>query len=104
MRHSTEQDRSCGTCPKTTHIEPRNATIAAWHKLKAGPGVAKMPKVIDINSAPVRWLQRLSGIGVFYAKKIVSGRPYSATEELQHILPLFVYNRMKHQIMVEHRE
>ena len=60
------------------------------------------PRPMDINSATSEQLRHLVGIGVFYANRIVNGRPYRNSLDLvhKHILPLQTYNRMKDEIVV----
>ena len=57
---------------------------------------------MDINSATSTELRRLVGIGVFYANRIVKGRPYRQGLDLvdRRILPLQTYDRMKDEIEV----
>lgn len=57
---------------------------------------------MDINSATSEQLRRLVGIGIFYANRIVKGRPYHESLDLVHkrILPVQTYNRMKDEIVV----
>ena len=61
----------------------------------------KDDKLMDINSATADQLQCLSGIGAFYARKIVEGRPYQNTDELvaKNILPQSTYDKMKDWIV-----
>lgn len=56
---------------------------------------------LDINSAQIPQLKSLTGIGEFYAKKIVAGRPYRHREELltREILPEYVYGRIMDRLV-----
>lgn len=59
-------------------------------------GRAGLNWFLDINRAEIGRLKSLTGIGVYYAKKIVEGRPYSHREELltREILPEYIYCRI----------
>ncbi len=56
---------------------------------------------LDINSAQIPQLKSLTGIGEFYAKKIVAGRPYRHRDELltREILPGYVYDRIMDRLV-----
>lgn len=56
---------------------------------------------LDINSAQIPQLKSLTGIGEFYAKKIVAGRPYRHRDELltREILPEYVYGRIMDRLV-----
>lgn len=56
---------------------------------------------LDINRAEIPQLKSLTGIGEFYAKKIVAGRPYRDREELltREILPEYVYGRIMDRLV-----
>jgi hypothetical protein len=57
---------------------PVNAV--AQPKLPTAP--AAIPK-LDLNTAPLEQLQKLSGINEATAKKIIAGRPYKSVMELE---------------------
>lgn len=59
---------------------------------------------LDINTATVDQLKALPGIGDAYAAKIVSGRPYTAKNQLttKGVIPQGTYEKIKEQI-VAHR-
>ena len=56
---------------------------------------------LDINTAQIPRLKTLTGIGDYYAKKIVDGRPYHHREELltREILPEFIYGRIRDRLI-----
>lgn len=56
--------------------------------------------LLNINTASPSDLDKLSGIGPFYAQKIIDQRPYSKIEELveKQILPKNVYEKIKNSI------
>lgn len=57
---------------------------------------------LDINTAQPLRLRSLSGIGKYYAGKILEGRPYRAREDLlvRHILPPHIYVRIMERLCV----
>ncbi len=60
--------------------------------------------LVDINTATVDQLQAIPGLGATYAKRIVSGRPYSSKRQLvtRGILPQDVYAKVKGFIIAHH--
>jgi DNA uptake protein ComE-like DNA-binding protein len=58
--------------------------------------------MIDINSGTVDQLKTLVGIGAFYARRIVKGRPYQRMDELvsKAIIPYRTYDRIRNRILV----
>lgn len=58
---------------------------------------------INLNSASIRDLDSLPGIGLTYAQKIIDGRPYTAVSELasRKIVPLSTYNKIKGLLSVQ---
>lgn len=60
-------------------------------------------KVININTASIIELDSLPGIGLTYAQKIVSARPFNSINELltKKIIPITTYNKIKAQIGVQ---
>ena len=57
---------------------------------------------LDINTAQPLRLRSLSGIGKYYAEKILEGRPYRDREDLlvRHILPPHIYARIMERLCV----
>jgi len=55
---------------------------------------------IDINSATLKDLRSLPGVGPVTARKIVAGRPYTSVEDLKvrKVLPTKTYDRIRKQI------
>lgn len=55
---------------------------------------------IDINSATLKDLRSLPGVGPVTARKIVAGRPYTSVEDLKvrKVLPAKTYDRIREQI------
>lgn len=59
-------------------------------------------KKININTASLSDLDKLSGIGLVRAQKIVEGRPYQRIEDLiiNKIIPRSVYEQIKDKITI----
>lgn len=57
---------------------------------------------VDINSASLKELRTLPGIGQAYSKKIVENRPYKSIEELRtrKVLPLGTYRKIRDRVVV----
>ena len=55
---------------------------------------------IDINTATLKDLRSLPGIGPARAKKIVAGRPYRSVEDLKvrKVIPVKTYDRIRSHI------
>ncbi len=55
----------------------------------------------DINSASLKQLRSLPGIGRVYSKKIVEGRPYKTVQELRtrRVLPKGTYAKVEDKVM-----
>lgn len=80
---------------------PSNGEDTLAVKVGTVAGV-KATAVININTAEQSALEGLSGIGPVTAAKIISGRPYSAVEELfnKKIVSKAVFEKIKDQIVV----
>ena len=52
---------------------------------KTNSATAKMMAPVDVNSADLKTLETLPGVGAATAKKIVDGRPYSSLADLQKV-------------------
>lgn len=63
------------------------------------------PGQVDINSASLKELRTLPGIGQAYSKKIVENRPYQSVEELRtrEVLPQGTYMRLRDKIVANGR-
>jgi|GEM_PF-1275381 len=57
--------------------------------------------MLDINSASLKELEALPGIGDAYSEKIVKGRPYARKDELvsKGILPESTYEKIKNRVV-----
>ena len=77
-------------------------TVAVEPRVVDAPAGDRGLTLTDINSATLERLRCLTGIGLFYANRILKGRPYRTTLDLvhKHILPLHTYDRIKDQIVV----
>jgi DNA uptake protein ComE-like DNA-binding protein len=66
--------------------------------------IAASKALLDINTATPSQLKALPGIGDNYVQRIVSGRPYTAKNQLatRGILPQDEYERIRDQI-IAHR-
>jgi len=55
---------------------------------------------IDINSATIKDLRSLPGIGPARAQKIIAGRPYTSVEDLKarKVIPVKTYDRIRSHI------
>lgn len=60
----------------------------------------RTPEPIDINSATLKDLRALPGIGPARAQKIVGGRPYTSVEDLKvrKIIPIKTYDQIRNRI------
>ncbi|MDH5641936.1 MAG: helix-hairpin-helix domain-containing protein [Nitrospira sp.] len=58
---------------------------------------------IDINSASLKALRSLPGIGTATARKIVEGRPYTSVDDLKvrKILPVKTYAKLRHRLSIK---
>lgn len=66
-------------------------------------GTVQIGAKININTASLLELDSLPGIGLVYAQKIVSGRPYRQVLDLvtKKVVPLSLYGKIKDRISVE---
>jgi competence protein ComEA len=66
---------------------------------------AKKAEPMDINSASMKDLASLPGIGEARAKAIIKGRPYKGKDELaqKKIVPQKVYDDIKEQIIAKQK-
>ena len=58
---------------------------------------------ININSATLKDLESLPGIGPARARKIVAGRPYTSVEDLKvrKVVPVKTYDRIRNHISAQ---
>ena len=98
------------------------ALVALFTFLSAGPVAAAPPSaeaappprvqplqaerhaaLIDINSATLKELRSLPGIGSGYSKKIIEGRPYQAVEDLsmRKVLPKGTYTKIRGRVVAK---
>ena len=63
-------------------------------------GSTGMDSLININSATIKELDNLSGIGLVTAEKIISNRPYQSIEQLltKKVIGRKVFNQIKNRI------
>lgn len=80
----------------TLKASGENAAIAT------DPGTAK-GALIDINSASVKQLKALRGIGIEYSERIIAGRPYHTQEQLvtRKVIPREIYETIKDEIIAK---
>lgn len=93
------------TSPSATTQTPSATTqTSTASKAKAAQKSKESADKLDINTATVDQLKALPGIGDAYAAKIVSGRPYTAKNQLttKGVIPQGTYEKIKEQI-VAHR-
>jgi competence protein ComEA len=66
--------------------------------------IAASKELLDINIATAEQLKALPGMGDAYAARVISGRPYSAKNQLTQrgILPQAAYDQIKDMI-IAHR-
>jgi DNA uptake protein ComE-like DNA-binding protein len=79
---------------KSTYNAVGNATTSAVQQTVAP---------VDINSATMKELQAIKGIGPVYASKIIAGRPYTGKDDLltRKIIPAYTYNMIKDKIIAK---
>ncbi len=77
--------------------------IQASAPAKVVLGSSQIGAKININKVGLVELDSLPGIGLVYAQKITSGRPYQAILDLvtKKIIPLSLYNKIKDLISVQ---
>jgi competence protein ComEA len=87
-------------------VMPATWALSPTGAAKPGAAVANHShmRLIDINTATVDQLKTLPGIGAGYARRILSGRPYTAKNQLvtKGILPQGVYDKIKGKIVASH--
>ena len=68
----------------------------------SGVVLGQNTNLLNINTASVQELDKLSGIGPTYAQKIIEHRPYSNTEELlsKKVLPKSTFEKIKNSITI----
>lgn len=71
----------------------------------AGPGPARAPPPIDINSASRAQLMTLAGIDQAQADRVIAGRPYLSKADLasKQVIPTGVYLSIKNRIIAKQR-
>lgn len=64
-------------------------------------GAMKSVGMLDLNTATMKELEALPGIGDAYSEKIVKGRPYTRKDELvsKGILPETTYEKIKNRVV-----
>lgn len=92
-------------------LAPAHAQGAASRPAGAKPGqkgpagratqAAKPAPLVDINSAGLRQLKTLPGIGDAEARRIIAGRPYLTKADLatRQVLPTGVYISIRHHVV-----
>ena len=88
---------------KTVPAKPAMPAVPPVEKkVEAAVPTAKM-EMIDINSATEAELKAIPGVGDTYAKKIITGRPFSNKSQLlsKKILPKPVYDKVKDMIIAK---
>lgn len=92
MEHRV-RSRSAG---RPISVQPGMVTEASEASWPVGRNTS-----LDINSAHISRLKSLTGIGQFYANKIVNGRPYRHRDELltREILPEYIYGRIRDRLV-----
>lgn len=84
------------------------APLPADHPQVAASASVPTPDVsrFDLNSASLKDLRSLPGIGIVKARRIVAGRPYVSVDELRtrNILPKATYEKIQDRLMVEDRK
>jgi competence protein ComEA len=85
---------------------PATWALSPTGQVKNGPSASAATNrgPMDINTASVDQLRTLPGVGDTYARRIVSGRPYSSKNQLvsKGVLPRNVYNKIQDQIVASH--
>ena len=62
-------------------------------------------ELIDINSASLKELRSLPGVGKTYAKRIVENRPYTSVEDLRtkKVLPKGTFGKIEGKVVAKSR-
>lgn len=64
-------------------------------------GAMKSVGMLDLNTATMKELEALPGVGDAYSEKIVKGRPYTRKDELvsKGVLPEATYEKIKNRVV-----
>ena len=89
-----------------TQAKKDTATATAAPAKAAPADAKKAPEPMDINSATVKQLATLKGIGEVRSKAIVKGRPYNGKDDLvnKKIIPQDVYDDIKELIVAKQKK
>ena len=89
-----------------TQAKKDTATATAAPAKAAPADAKKAPEPMDINSATVKQLATLKGIGDVRSKAIVKGRPYNGKDDLvnKKIIPQDVYDDIKELIVAKQKK
>ncbi len=85
----------------TTNSLSNTANHTANNVGNAATSTYQKVSPVDINSASLKDLEALKGIGPAYAAKIVAGRPYSGKDDLlnRKIIPAATYAKISDKIV-----
>jgi len=90
--------------PATAQTQATEAASSRTKPQTVAEKIAASKQLLDINTATADQLSALPGMGAAYAQRVITGRPYTAKNQLatRGILPKDEYERIR-ELIVAHR-